>query len=98
MKTAKITFKNGTEITAEENGSCLITDFKPDFPSDLSVVTVEGTEINQIYKNAEVIECASVDGRYWFSFREIPEAERMSQQMKANIDYIAMMTDIDLNA
>ena len=49
-----------------------------------------------MYKNAEIIECASVDGRYWFSFREISETERASKQLQANIEYIAMMTDVDL--
>jgi len=42
------------------------------------------------------VECASVDGRYWFAFREISEAERAAKQMQANIEYIAMMTDVDL--
>jgi len=35
------------------------------------MVTVGDT----VLKNAEVIECASVDGRYWFAFREMSEME-----------------------
>lgn len=96
MKKVKIIFKNGMEIDAEENGGSLITDSKPDFPDDLSSVTVTGDFGERIYKNAEVIECASVDGRYWFTFREIPEAARAARQMQANIEYIAMMADVDL--
>lgn len=96
MEKVRITFKNGMNIEAEENGSSLITDSRPEFPSDLSFVTVTRTDGERIYKDAEIIECASVDGRYWFSFREVPESERAARQMQANIEYIAMMTDVDL--
>ena len=42
MEKAKIVFQNGMEIEAEENGSSLITDSRPDFPVDLSSVLVIG--------------------------------------------------------
>lgn len=96
MEKVKIVFQNGVEIEAGENGSSLITDSRPDFPADLSSVTVIGAGGERIFKNAEIVECASVDGRYWFAFCEISEAERAERQMRANIEYIAMMTDIDL--
>ena len=92
----KIAFQNGTEMEAEENGSSLITDSSPDFPADLSSVAVIGAGGERIYKNAEIVECASVDNRYWFTFREIPESERIARQTQANIEYVAMMADIDL--
>ncbi len=92
----KIAFQNGTEMEAEENGSSLITDSRPDFPADLSSVAVIGAGGERIYKNAEIVECASVDNRYWFTFREIPESERIARQTQANIEYVAMMADIDL--
>lgn len=96
MEKAKIIFQNGMEMEAEENASSLIMDSRPDFPADLSLVTVIWAEGERIYKNAEILECASVDGRYWFAFREISESERAARQMQANIEYIAMMSDIDL--
>lgn len=96
MEKAKIIFKNGMEIEAEQNASSLIVDTKPDFPADLSVVTVIGADGERTYNNAEIVECASVDDRYWFTILEIPEAERMARQTQANIEYIAMMADIDL--
>ena len=77
----KIVFQNGMEMEAEENGSSLITESRPDFPADLSSVTVIGSGGEHIYKNAEIVECASVDYRYWFTFREIPESERIARQM-----------------
>ncbi len=96
MEKAKIIFTNGTVIEAEENASSLITASRPDFPADLSSVVVTGTGGERIYKNAEIIECASIDGRYWFAFREISESEKTARQMQANIEYIAMMTEVDL--
>lgn len=96
MEKVKITFINGTVMEAEVNGSSLIMEKKPDFPQGLSLVTVTGRNSERVYKNAETIECASVDGRYWFAFREVPEAERAARQVQANIEYIAMMAGIDL--
>ena len=61
---AKITFKNGQEMTVEKNGDSYITQTKPEFPADLSVVTVESEDGNREYRNAEIVECASIDGRY----------------------------------
>ena len=48
MEKAKITFKNGIEIEAEVNGSCYIVDSKPDFPVDLSEVTVTAGEDEKV--------------------------------------------------
>ena len=75
MEKVKIIFQNGTEIEAERNGSCYIVENKPVFPADLSVVTVQNTEGEEVFKNVKVQECASVDGRYWFTFVEVPEIE-----------------------
>lgn len=97
MDTVTIGFNNGTMISAEMNGSCYILDEKPDFPSDLSFVTVTSLDGTfRALQNPEIIECASIDGRYWFSFYEMPESERNVKQMQANIEYIAMMADVDL--
>jgi len=73
----KITFANGSGLDAEVNGNCYITDEKPEFPDDISVVTVTADDpyYNRIYHNAQIIECASTDGRYWFTFRELSPVE-----------------------
>lgn len=96
MEIVNITFKNGQTLEAELNGTSLITNIKPDFPNDLSEVSVDGERIHERYKNPKIVECVSVDGRYWFSFQEIPESERIIKQMQANIEYIAMMADITM--
>ena len=45
-----------------------------------------------------MLECASVDDKYWFAIEEIPEQERILEEMQANMLYIAMMADIDLDS
>ena len=95
METVKVRFADGTSFNAEKNGDCLITNEAPTIPSDLSVVEIIGEDTKTI-EHAQYIECASVDGRCWFSFAEIPAEVRERNQMQANIEYIAMMTDVDL--
>ncbi len=93
-----ITFADGSSISAELNGSCYITKKKPTFPEDLSEVTVTGAE-EKTFTNAEVVEAASVDGRYWFSFSEETKDEKVDkalEKQRADIDFIALMSDIDL--
>ena len=96
MEKAKITFVNGTTIDAEVNGSCYITAKKPEFPDDLSKITIKiGDETKELVE-VEVNEAASVDGRYWFALLELSEAELEAIKTQADIQYIAMMSGVDL--
>jgi hypothetical protein len=71
----KIIFNDGTEITAKKNGSCFIVDEAPEFPEDLTGITIEGENGTTEIENGRIIESASVDGKYWFTIQEIPEDE-----------------------
>ena len=79
--TATIKFKSGTIIEAEQNGSCFITAKKPTFPTLLGTVTIEGDEPRTI-EHAQLVECASIDGRYWFAFIETPQDELYRAMME----------------
>lgn len=85
MNTAAILFKNGTSLTAEQNGSSFILNQKPSFPDDLSVVTVTGEDGDRIFLNAKVQDCASVDGRYWLAFVEKTQDELFRELMQESI-------------
>ena len=80
---------------AEKNGDCYITDTKEEtqIPSGLFDVVI--THDNPVYSrslhNAELIECASVDGRYWFAFRELSPEELYRKQLDEERD---MMLDL----
>lgn len=89
MEEVKITFADGTEITADMNGNSYIVDSQPTFPADLSTVEVKGDDTSITYTNAELIECASTDGRYWFSFKQITDDE----QLRADVDYLLCLAE-----
>ena len=82
----KITFGNGEVIAAEKNGESLITQQKPGFPAVLGVVTVESADWGvRIYNDPQLVDCASIDGRYWFCFVEdSPQEKRMRQLVEEN--------------
>ena len=85
-----IRFKDGTGLNAERNGDCYITDTKPDFPEDLSVVWIGDGSSETALHNAELTECAVTDGRYWFAFIETPADVLRQRELE---DTIQMLTD-----
>lgn len=89
MEEAKIIFKDGTELDVEVNGSCYICDDEPEFPDDLSKVIIVTDDTETEISNASVQECASVDGRYWFSFVTATEFDKLESQVM----FTALMTD-----
>ena len=78
---ATIRFKDGTEITAEVNGSCYVVDKKPEFPKDLRDVTITEGDQEKTIEDAVFIECASVDNRYWFTLIEKPENQKQAEKI-----------------
>ena len=92
MENVTIRFADGTELEAEQNGSCFIVDEEPAFPADLSTVTISG-ETDEVIENAEIVECASVDERYWFAIIAISAEEIAREKTDAQIMYTALMTD-----
>ena len=79
---ALITFADGSELTVEKNGDCYILPTKPDFPDDLSLVTVDGEDGIREYHYAILVECANIDGRYWFAFNDESEADRTIRELQ----------------
>lgn len=71
MANVTIIFADGTQLTAQQNGDCFITAQKPSFPADLSVVTIG----EQVLEDVALVECASIDRRYWFAFRPLSPEE-----------------------
>ena len=82
----KIKFDSGDVIVAEQNGESFIADQKPSFPEDMGLVTVEGTDGIRTYSDPKIVECASVDGRYWFCFVEESPLQKRIRQLEANND------------
>lgn len=91
MEKVTLTFIDGSTLEAERNGSCFVTETKPELPEDLSRIEVSDGEI---YEDCDFIECASPDNNYYFSF--IKKPENSLDKLQAQIEYIALMTDIEL--
>ena len=70
----KIIFSDGTEIDAILNASTYIVDKEPDFPDDLTDVTVEKEDGTIVYHNAKILEAYSDDDKYRFAIIEWPVA------------------------
>ena len=85
---ARITFKDGSEMTVEKNGNCYILPTKPEFPADLSIVTVDSDDGVQVYNDALLIECASIDGRYWFAFSEESQTDKTIRELRESNDML----------
>ena len=79
---ATIRFETGNFITAELNGDSLITATKPDFPNPLGDVEVLSEDVDRLYENAQLVECASVDGRYWFTFHAESQYEKTIRELR----------------
>lgn len=88
----KITFADGLEIEAIQNGNCFIVDEAFE-PGDLAEVTIESSEGSETLHDAELIEPYSADGRYWFAFREISVSETEAIQLRADVDYLLAITE-----
>ena len=78
---ATIKFKDGTDMTAEENGGSYILNQKPEFPEDLRDLEIESGSGKRTFGEAVLVECFSVDGRYWFSFMEKPEDRKREEEL-----------------
>ena len=104
---AKIIFADAAEISVEKNGDSLILEEKPEIKFDMSSVTVQSEDGERIYRNAELIECASIDGRYWFAFHELTPDELYRKQLDdernkvldliAEQEYQLCLIDLGLN-
>lgn len=98
MNQVTIVFLDGTTLSAYQNGNSFIVNSKPTFPDDLSVVEVIADDVHYVYINAYIVECASVDGKYWFGICEESKEEIALKTMHKNIQTIAEITDVDLDA
>lgn len=74
-ESVKITFVNGLVLNAILNATTYIVDEKPDFPDDISEVTVEMKNGTTVYRNAKIMEAYSDDGKYRFGISEMSPLE-----------------------
>ena len=59
----------------------------------LQVVTVNGTS----YENITFVRKWEDEGKHWLALRQKTREEIKEEQMQSTVDYVSMMTDIDLS-
>ena len=103
-KSWKITLSDGTKLeNLGLNGNNFISETKitaDKFKGKLSKVTfegkVEGKDYKQECNNMELVQIAHYEDGYYFVLREIPQEELDKLKIQSDIEYIAMMSDIDM--
>ncbi len=97
MENITIALSNGTELTGLElNGNNYISPEKlteDTFADGLSPVVINGEEHEQM----ALVQCIQhADGRTWFILRDVTAEEVASAKLRSDIDFIALMSDIEL--
>ena len=104
-KSWKITLADGTKLeNLGLNGNNFISETEiteEDFKGKLIKVKIEGTtedrqEITEEHNHMELVQIAHYKDGYYFVLRDISEAELEKLKMQSDIEYLAMMSDIDL--
>lgn len=95
-----ITLADGTQINnLRVNGNNFISDtiIEADmFLGKCSRVVINDGNSENTYENLELVQIAKHNEEYWFVLEMLTKEELQRLKDRADIDYIAMMTDVDI--
>lgn len=97
MENITIALSNGTELTGLElNGNNYISKealTEETFNDGLSPVAING----EVHDQMALVQCIQhEDGRTWFILRDVTAKEVAQAKLRADIDFLALMTDVEL--
>ena len=99
-KIYKITLTDGTVLdNLRLNGNNYISDTElteDTFLGNLGRVTINDGEKDTVYENMDLVQIVKYDNEYWFILRTMTKKELQDIKNRSDIDYIAMMTDVEL--
>ena len=99
-KKYRITLTDGTVLdNLKLNGNNYVADYEVTedmFNGNLSQVIINDGEIDMTYSNMQLVHIAKYDDGYYFILRAMTKRELQDLKNRADIDYIAMMTDVDI--
>ncbi len=99
-KNYKITLADGTELSnLTMNGNNFISEATIDpgiFQSNCSPVVISDGEHDETHENMEQVQVTEVNGQSWFVLRDMTPKELEQAKIKSDIEYLAMMCDVDL--
>lgn len=96
----KIILSDGTELLDfARNGTNYVSKYKVDesvFDGNLSTLTLTDGEETIIMHNAVLIQQVKYPDGWYLCFRELTPQEIQYAALSGKIDYLAMMSDIDM--
>lgn len=100
-KIYKITLADGTEISnLKLNGNNFISKEAIDasiFADNCLPVVINDGVSDTTHPNMELVQVLEqMPGEYWFILRDISDEELANAKMKSDIEYLAMMSNVEL--
>lgn len=99
-KIYKITLSDGTVLdNLRMNGNNFISETeitKSVFEGNCEEVTINNGETDDVHANMELVQIQKMGAEYWFVLRDITETELAFIKMQSDIEYVAMMSEIEL--
>jgi hypothetical protein len=101
-KSWKITLSDGTQLKdLKLSGNNYISKTKiteDDFKGKLSKVIIENEtdKISEELEHVELVQIVHYEDGYYFVLRQLSQDEIDKQKMQGDIEYLAMMTDVDM--
>lgn len=81
---------NGNNFISEEAVDASI------FDGTCSPVVINDGTSEEIHEHMDLVQVKDVDGKSWFVLRDIPQKELEQVKLKSDIEYLAMMCDVEL--
>ena len=99
-KRYSITLADGTVLSdLELNGNNYVSKTAVQaslFTGNCSPMTISDGENEEVHEHAELVQVKRYGDEYWMVFRDISVKELREAKVRSDVDYIAMMTDVDL--
>lgn len=99
-KIYKITLADGTvldNLTLNGNNYVSTDEITEDmFNGNCSIVTIDNGDHVETYNNMELVQLVKYDDGYYFILRVLQPSELKEIKNRSDIDYIAMMTGVEL--
>lgn len=99
-KIYKITLANGSELSdLKLNGNNFISESEITedmFADNLSPVTINDGDTDDVHDNMALVQISKIGGKNAFILRDLTAAELKEIKIRADIEYIAMMAEIEL--
>ena len=100
MEKFTITLSDGSKLTnLEMNGNNFISKSlvtEATFEDNLTNVVISDGKNEEEHAHMELVQIQEIDDKYWFVLRDLTDAELDHIKDRADIEYIAMMTDVEL--